>query len=230
VFGVYDDDRFAFAVCRASSALPVEVGVTGRRSSLLLLAAVSLLGFASPALANSIAPTVYFLPGVLPMTLGLALPASILAAFLERPFVSWAGVREYALWYSLQANFISLIIGYAMLPIAAEAVYSFGPLWMVIALAISIGSEGLYYQKCVLRDAGWLRWGPIIWGNLFSSLVLMLPPAVAARIEETKAGWLLKLEPYHDGLFWGIVIASVVVFVGSFFVPTLLRRRQAVPD
>lgn len=54
--------------------------------------------------ANTIAPTAYFWHGVLPLTLGMALPASVLAAVLERPFVTAAGVRDHALWFSLQAN------------------------------------------------------------------------------------------------------------------------------
>src|SRR5947209_12590324 len=96
------------------------------RSSSVLFAAILLLAFASPAFANSIAPTAYFWPGVLPLMLGMALPASVLAAVLERPFVSRAGVREYAFWYSLQANLVSLVIGYVTSPVGVYAIYTIG--------------------------------------------------------------------------------------------------------
>src|SRR5213082_938665 len=94
-----------------------------------LPAALFLFAFAQPAFANSIAPTAYFWPGVLPLAFGLALPASVLAAFLERPFVTRAGVREYALWYSLQANLVSLAVGYLTVPVGLVAIYTIGPLW-----------------------------------------------------------------------------------------------------
>src|SRR5262249_41298362 len=94
------------------------------RYSSRLLAALFVLALTSTALANSIAPTAYFSPGVLPLMLGMALPASVLAAVLERPFVSRAGVQEYAFWYSLQANLVSLVIGYLTLPLGVYAIYT----------------------------------------------------------------------------------------------------------
>ena len=63
-----------------------------QRNTPLLLAVILLLALASPALANTIAPTAYFWPGVLPLMWSMALPASVLAAVLESPFVSRAGV------------------------------------------------------------------------------------------------------------------------------------------
>ena len=56
--------------------------------------------------ANAIAPSAYFWPGVLPLMLGMAFPATVLAAVIERPFVTRAGVTKHALWYSLQANLL----------------------------------------------------------------------------------------------------------------------------
>src|SRR6266511_900444 len=124
--------------------------------------------------ANSIAPTAYFWPGLLPLSVGLALPASVLAAFLERPSVTRAGVREHSLRYSLQANFISLVIGYVTLPVGIYAIYTIGPLWSLIAVGISVVTEGWYYQWAS-KNAG-LRWGWVVWGNLFSSVLLLLIP------------------------------------------------------
>jgi hypothetical protein len=193
----------------------------------LLLTAILLLAFASPAFANSIAPTAYFWPGVLPLMLGMALPASVLAAVLERPFVTQAGVREYAFWYSLQANLISLVIGYLMLPVAVDAIYTIGPFWSLIAVAMSVVSEGWYYQWRAIKAPGSVRWGSVVWGNAFSSFVLLLLPSVALAIKEAKPSLVGQLGPYQDALYWGSVTASVTVFVGSFLAPGLLRRMRA---
>ncbi|GIW85175.1 MAG: hypothetical protein KatS3mg107_0835 [Gemmataceae bacterium] len=144
-------------------------------SKTLLQAAILLLTLASPAYANAIAPTAYFWPGVLPLMGGMALPASVLAAVLERPFVSHAGVREYAFWYSLQANLISLAIGYATLPVGVDAIFSIGPLWSLIAVAMSIGSEGWYYQWRAVQAPERLRWRWIVAGNVLQQYRAVAP-------------------------------------------------------
>jgi hypothetical protein len=188
-------------------------------------AVILLLVFATPALANSIAPTAYFWPGVLPLTLGLALPASVLAAVLERPFVCRAGVREHAFWYSLQANLVSLVIGYVTLPIGVYAIYTIGPLWSIVAVGMSIASEGQYYQWRVLKSSE-LRWSAVIWGNVFSSLILLLLPYAALWIKEAKPSLVWELSPYEEPLFWGSVTGSFIVFILSFGVPRLLGYKN----
>jgi hypothetical protein len=201
-----------------------------RHNPSLPLAAILLLALASPAFANSIAPTAYFWPGVLPLMLGVALPASVLAAVLERPFVSRAGVREYAFWYSLQANLISLVIGYVTLPVGVYAIFTIGPLWSLIAVAMSVASERWYYQWRAINGPGSVRWGWIVGGNVFSSLVLLLLPPAALAIKEAKPHLVSELDRYQNVLFWGSVSASVFVFVGSFLAPGLLGRMKAVPN
>lgn len=199
----------------------------GRLFGAVALAAILLFAFASPAFANSIAPTAQFWPGVLPMMLGIALPASVVAAVLERPFVSRAGVREYAFWYSLHANFISLMIGYVTLPVGALAIYTIGPLWSLIAVVMSVLSEGWYYQQRAIRRPELLRWSWIVVGNVFSSCVLLILPLVALTIKAVKPILCWELEPYQNALTWASASASMVVFVASFYAPDWLRRRMA---
>lgn len=193
-----------------------------RRYFSMLLASILLLAFAAPAFANSIAPTAYFWPGVLPLSLGMALPASVLAAVLERPFVTAAGVRDHALWFSLQANLVSLVVGYLTLPVGVYAIFTIGPLWSIIAVGLSVVSEGWYYRWRVTKDSD-LRWGPVIWGNLFSSIGLLLLPYATLAIKEAKPDLVWDLDPYQGVLFWGSMSGSVLVFVVSF-VPTRGRR------
>jgi hypothetical protein len=199
------------------------------RWSPMLLAVFVLMAAAQTVFANSIAPTAYFFPGVLPWMFGMAVPASVLAAFLERPFVAWAGVREHALWYSLQANLISLVIGYLTMPIGIYAIYSIGPFWSVIAVSMSVVSERCYYQWRATEGSS-VRWGPIVLANVFSSFVLLVLPSVTLVVKESFPNLELDLAPYQDALLWGSVGSCGVLFLASFFVPGLLRRTPAVPN
>ena len=196
----------------------------GERYLPMALAVALTLAYASPALANSIAPTAYFWPGVLPLTLGLAVPASVLAAFLERPFVTAAGVRSSALRHSLRANAISLGVGYLTLPIGVPAIYTVGPLWSVAAVTLSVLSEGWYLRS---RSDHPFRWGPVIWGNLFSSAVLLSLPYFALEVKQARPEWVWQLDPHQGWLWWGSVGGGILVFVGSFMPP---RTRGTPPQ
>jgi hypothetical protein len=176
--------------------------------------------------ANVIAPTAYFWPGILPMMLGMALPATVLAAVIERPFVTRAGVTKHALWYSLQANLMSLAIGYALMPVAAEAIYSIGPLWSLIAVAISIVSETVYYRQWWVPKAE-LDWRWVATGNVVSSVVLLLLPVIALQIKYDLPSAERMLDPYQGALFWGSVSVSVAVFAISIFMPGIIRGWRA---
>jgi hypothetical protein len=212
----------------------------------LLFAALALLVFASPASANSITPTVLLFHAVFTFEfmLGLALPMSVLAAVIERPFVSWAGVREHTLWYSLQANCLSMAVGYALFPVCANQKMDLatrydvlGLLWPLFAAGLSIVLEVCYYQWILmLRNAGYVKFGWIIVGNILSNgVVLLLPYAVLngtdprlwARAGDRWLGLLVDfsdvLDDWYVLLFWGGISVSVLAFAASFVAPTVLR-------
>ncbi len=178
-----------------------------------MLAPIATLTLASPAIANAIAPTVYFWPGVLPLNFGLAIPASVLAAVLERPFVSASGVRASPLKHSLRANAISLLVGYLTLPFAVPALYQFGPVWSLCAVTLSILWESLYLRS---RATEPFRLRPLIWGNLFSSVVLLLIPVAAIAFKNARPDLVWRLMPIYEWLWWGTVLGGVVIFVMSF--------------
>ena len=176
--------------------------------------------------ANAIAPSAYFWPGVLPLMLGMALPATVLAAVIERPFVTRAGVTKHALWYSLQANLVSLAIGYACMPLAVRAIYTIGPLWSLIAIVISIVSETVYYQQWwVPKDS--LEWRWVATGNVISSVVLLVLPVIALQIKYDQPTVERMLDPCQGMLFWSSVSVSILVFAISFFMPWITRRWRA---
>ena len=188
------------------------------------LAPLLLLAAATPALANVIAPSAGFMPGLLPLALWLALPASVLAAFLERGFVTRAGVRRDALWFALQANLLSLAVGYLLLPVALVFLYSAPLLWCAAAVSISVLAEGEYYRLRALREPQQLRWKWVILGNLCSSLVLLALPLTANAIKRRNPTLVWELEPYHDTLLWGSVAGSALLFAAAWVVPAVRDR------
>jgi len=174
-----------------------------------------------PVLANSISPTVGFVPGFLPFALTLALPMTVLAGILEGPFVARAGVREHARWYSLQANFVSLLLGYLMLPIAVPALYTIGILWSVPAICVSIVSEGYYYRLFVVPRDSRLKWRWVIAGNLFSNFVLLAIPFLARIAQHFWSYLLWDIEPYMEGLTLVTLLGSLAAFVVGYCAPWL---------
>ncbi len=89
---------------------------------------------------------------------------------------------------------------------------------------MSVVSEGLYYEWRAVRGQR-LRWGWVIGGNLFSSVVILLIPYLTLCLKEAQPDLEGRVEPYHDGLWWASVGGSVLVFALSFRVPGW-RRTQ----
>jgi hypothetical protein len=194
-----------------------------RRTLPLALAAGFLLGGATPALANAIAPSAFLWPGVLPMSIAVALPASILAALLERPFLASCGIA-HPFRFALQANFLSLIVGYLTLPVGVEFMYLLGPLWSLLAMGISIYVEGVYLRRYAFQNRAHFRWAPIALANAVSSMVLIAISLVAVEIAGAKRTWPWHVRPYVVWLYWSTSIVSLAVFLGSFFVPFIQQR------
>lgn len=63
-------------------------------------------------LANTITADMGMIPGLAFVGPAMGLPLSVLAAFVERPFYTLAGVKRHTIWYSLQANLVSLGVGF----------------------------------------------------------------------------------------------------------------------
>lgn len=119
------------------------------------------------------------------------------------------------------------MIGYITMPVGIYAIYTIGPLWSVIAVAMSVVSEGWYYRwRCT--DGTNVRWGPIVGGNVFSSFVLVFLPGITLLIKERYSTLEMSLAPYQDTLLWGSVGGCLLLFVASFFVPSLHRWTRAV--
>jgi hypothetical protein len=178
------------------------------------------------AYANSLSPYVYFWPGVIWTAIEYAFPASILAAFIERPFYTRSGITGSTLWYSLQANFVSTIVGILLIPIGYPALYTLGPLWSVVAFGISCLVE-FAYLSWKTGEPPSIRW--FVAGNATSALVLVLIPPVAIHLRETYYDATSTLDPYSASMMWSATIGSLVLFLASFLIPSFVTRQKPPP-
>lgn len=165
------------------------------------------------ACANSIAPYAYFFPGIIWVSLIFAFPASLLAAFVERPFLTRAGILQRPLVLSLRANFISTIVGLLLVPIGMPAMYFAGPLWCLLAVVISCEVEVRYLQRFSRQR---FRRSMVVVGNIVSSFVLMIIPPVADTIVQGHRRCAFYVQEFEARLVVGSIGVSVAVFLASF--------------
>ena len=176
------------------------------------------LGVCRTACANSLSPYVYFWPGVIYIMLPYAFPASVLAAFLERPFLTAAGLEYRALVLSLRANFVSTIVGILLVPVGYPLLEMTGPLWCLVAFCISCFVEIFYLRRFSHQQ---LTRGWVVIGNAISSVVLMILPPVALAIKQVHPELAWRIEPHEETLMWTTLGISLVVFIGSFMFPVV---------
>lgn len=187
------------------------------------IALTLLLVAATPALANFVSVTVCFVPGFQAISLWYALPLSVLAAALERPFVTRAGVPRYAFCASLQANAISTLIGFLFVTVAYASLQGgYGDVWILFSVLVSIVTEGFYYLMFAVPQGGVLKWRWIVGGNLCSAFVILVVPVLASITAAWNPDLRWEVEPYEDLLpIWG-AIGSSVLFVLGFLLPPFL--------
>jgi hypothetical protein len=173
------------------------------------------MGVCRVACANSISPYVWFWPGVVSIYLAYAFPASLLAAFVERPFLTAGGIDRRALVVSLRANFLSAVIGLLLFPIGEPALYAIGPLWCLMAFGISCIVEIVY----VRRFSEEFRWGWAVGGNAASSFLLMIIPPFTLALKQSHPELAWSLKPYEMSMVWWSLGLSVGVFLLSFAWP-----------
>jgi hypothetical protein len=174
-----------------------------------------------PILANVITADMGFLPGLALFGPAFGLPLSVLAAVLERPFYTRAGVERWAIWYSLQANLVSLLVGYLLLPVAVITLYTVGLLWLPVSVFLSIVIERKYLKWRATGFDG--RWKWVSWANVFSALALVGVLVLSVPFDTFQNK--LALFPYRDALDYVGIAVSVVVFAVSFIVPAVGKRR-----
>jgi hypothetical protein len=175
--------------------------------------------------ANSIAADMGLIPGLAVFGPALGLPLSVLAAFLERPFFSLAGVRTNTIWYSLQANFVSLLVGYiatmVVIPFVMSPIVAFVMLWPFVALAISVATEWKYIQ--FRNPSHRIAWEPVAVGNVVSAAVCIATLFLVQWLRSQLPRVSISLRAYEDAMTTAVAVVTVGLFVASF-IATLNRR------
>ena len=156
------------------------------------------------------------------LALHVALTLSVLAALIERPFVTRAGVSRFALCASLQANFITTLVGLLCTPIAFF-VLAFPALllvWWPLAVWLSYRVECWWYRRS--DPAVTLNRLPVLWGNLASNLVFFVLLAVTPHPSPSRLRWLHSLQPELTILTGA---ACAATYVAAFVIPMVFRNR-----
>ena len=185
------------------------------------------LGVCRVAHANSLSPYVYFWPGIISITLVYAFPASLLAAFIERPFLTAAGIKRRPLVLSLRANFLSTIAGILLIPIGYPALYTIGPLWCIAAFGVSCAVEIFYLRRFSHQS---FTWGWAAGGNALSSAALMILPPIAIAIRQNNYQLAWSLEPHQAWMAWSALGVSVALFLASFTWPVVAKTETMSTD
>ncbi|HTW95197.1 MAG TPA: hypothetical protein VMD30_10410 [Tepidisphaeraceae bacterium] len=175
-------------------------------------------------LADSITADMGLIPGLAFVGPAFGIPLSVLASFVERPFYSRGGVTTHAIWYSLQANCVSLIAGIPLLILFAvvAAGLGFGAsdaafflVWPLIAVCASSIIERIY----IVRRNGVprLSWPWAVAANVVSagSCFAILFPVVWLRASQPS--WIQILRPWETPLQLFACLAGSALFAFSFY-------------
>lgn len=183
-----------------------------RRPRIALLAGLLLVMPAKSAYANALAPVL--LPGLFQLWGLVTIPVTILIAVIERPFVTQAGVTSQALFHSFCANVLSAIAGFALL----FAIPDVNPdtIWFLIlaAFALSIATEGIYYQVLPQMQSRRIKWGMVALGNVASSFFLFFVTLIITLVGRENPHTGRRLLPYREEL---ILLTAVAASVGFLF-------------
>ncbi len=206
---------------------------------------------AQVALANggALLSPVLYVPGLVVLSPLLGLPVTLAAAVLERPFVSLAGIRTYALTRSIRANLLSWVVGLVVMvvavfirPVARDlaaewsgdalfSVFALGLLeiaYFILAIPISILIEGGYYRAILRRQGGVLRWRWVVAANVFSNVVLVAMAFVPEILREDYPRLVSNVEPHLETVWW--VLAATCLALVVFAFRPLREPVQAAPE
>lgn len=194
----------------------------------LFLAAIASLTVCSVAQANSIAPFVWFWPGVLHVALAYSFPATLLAAVIEGDFIRRRGERHGNLVLSLRANLLSTLVGILLVPISQTAMYMPDAIlwWTAACFAISCVIE-LLYLKRVDRSIVTSR---VVVGNAISAATLVVIPWIAEAVKEARPEWAWSLRDDETSMLAIAFLVSAGALVGAWFVPVRRTAKIASPE
>ena len=211
--------------------------MTSRRTISPWIVILLALGFPARADAcggHSYASFYACLPGLTMVGLHAGFALAILAAFVERPFVTRAGVRTGALWFSLQANLISVLLtsvagvvvmGLAWGPNGDMILFA----WMAAALGLTTLVEHAWLSRKRDAEVPQLRWGWVLAGNLVSAAVGFAMPFLRSIFETDTYRYIYGIQKWRDWIslatWTGVAVVFVLAFTLAPRIAALDRRR-----
>ncbi len=154
----------------------------------------------------------------------------ILCGFIERPIYSAAGVKLNALAYSLQANFLSAVIGFfytglshSMVSTTSSAAIGISLLVMPVVLATAVEWLWVGYRSGI----GIQRLNParVLLANVVSVFVVGLLPVGVLAIWGSPTPVVRSLYLHQDLIALLTVPPALLILLGSF-----AWRRPRVPN
>ncbi len=151
----------------------------------------------------------------------------LLAAIIERPFVTMAGVAEGAMAHSLVTSFFNMVtIGVA----GAFVIQPLGELalvWGLLAIAVS---PSLRYLWLVRRGSRWRRttkFGPLLLGSIVSAVVVLLLPALQVAFGFDSRSHALRVQPYQLPIFLLTLAAGMAALA---YASNVIAKEPRVDD
>lgn len=161
------------------------------------------------------------LPGMTFLGFHAALGLSLLAAFIERPFVSRAGLHSKTLAATVQANLIALIAtglaGWFALSLRWGA---YGELvvlgWMAAGFAMTTAIEYLWLNAHREANTPPLRPGWIAVGNAVSALVVFLMPSARSIFGTDSYRYIRAIQDWRESIALATLAGAIAVFGLAF--------------
>lgn len=149
----------------------------------------------------------------------------VLAAVIERPFFSAAGLSRNVIWYSIRANCVSFLIGGLVGGCFVPMWPIYGGLGFVLWLLIVIPAVSLIETWCVgsvERHTPTVKSRWILTGNVVSTMVCFAA-CICPKLLETPHR-RVALQPYAGPA--GLILAwsSIATIVAAFVIPWVRNR------
>jgi hypothetical protein len=177
-------------------------------------------------LADVLTADMGLVPGLAFAGPGMGLPLSVLAAYVERPFYTLAGIEQKTIWYSLQANLVSLFIGFVifMILFMTSPLWALTPLgmlleppsigWVFFAIAASTYIEGRFLSRRHQSGKGFWRWTAI--GNMASAGACIALLVMILGLRKRIPDWGEAVKPFELILNLIALAGSVALFFVAF--------------
>jgi hypothetical protein len=160
------------------------------------------------------------LPGLALVGMHAGLVLSILAGFIERPFLTWAGVQRFPIEYSIQANFFGTV-GTGVVGLFIFDGWFHHDLeiaWVPASIAMTAWLEWMWVVRPWKRLHRRARFWPLILGNLVSAGVIFTLPFLSYAVGTHSNSYIRMVRPFREEI-------AVITFIGCAIVYFIAFRR-----